>query len=360
MALSYLDLQGLLKQTYIRIYTERIPPARFLRSFFPSRTYGSTTVNIEVSRGTERIAADVIRGGEGNRNTFSRWSAKEYLPPEYHEYFEHSQLKSYERVMGELQTGGRIGMAGVLANEIALKYITVRDKIERAKEYQCSQVLETGVVSLKNGDDIDYHRKSDSMVDNTADAWSSSGADIEGQLVTAGDFLRIYGKSGIPEIICVMSSQAWIYLKNSDYFDKNANYRQVRLIDIQTPQSQSFGASYHGTITAGPYTVHCWTYDEGYEDSTGAYTRYWPEENIFVVPYSGTDFELSHGGIEAIQQSNGGPTIGLVSSEYYQWDFIDPKHRAHEFHISSAPLPVPVTIDKIYTAQVLASGGGQG
>ena len=43
----------------------------FLRSFFPVKTTASKYVSIEVQRGTEYAAVDVLRGTDGNRNTFS-------------------------------------------------------------------------------------------------------------------------------------------------------------------------------------------------------------------------------------------------------------------------------------------------
>ena len=44
---------------------------------------------------------------------------------------------------------------GYLSSDVATKYMTLKGKIERAKEKQCAQVFETGIVTLINGDNID-------------------------------------------------------------------------------------------------------------------------------------------------------------------------------------------------------------
>lgn len=362
MALSISQLQGIFKTAYIRTFSEMITVPSFLRTFFPTRTYRTLTVQLEVRRGTEKIAVDVIRGERGNRNTFSNWTGKEYLPPYYKEFTDATQLDHYDRVLGQLADGTAINQAGMLARSIAEKNMELRNKIERAKELQCSQVLETGVVTMVNGDNIDFKRKAASMVDLGPNGgyWSDTAATVENQLKAGAEFIRQKGKNGTPEFNLVMSGDAYLYLKATNFFIKYADHRNVVLIDIKMPQTQAFGASYHGTITAGAYKFHIWTYDEGYENDQDVFTKYFPSTKAFIVPVKGTDFEMSHGAVPSVMQRGTEQFIAPVAGEYITYDNIDKNNMAHYFYVMSAPVALPITVDMIYTMQVLASGGGQG
>jgi hypothetical protein len=336
---------------------------QFLRSFFPTVVNSSKMVSIEVQRGTELMAADVLRGVDGNRNQFTRSTEKNFIPPFYNENFDITQMDRYDVVFGDDNVSG--DTIGNLASEAAEKYMTLKDKIERAKEYQCAQVFETGVVTMNNGDNVDFKRKAGSIVDlGAAGYWDNTTAEVENQLVAGATFIRTYGKNGSSVFNFVMSGSAFIKLKKTGYFEKLANYQNVQLLDIRMPQKDSFGAGYHGTITAGAYIFNIWTYDETYVNSSGVVTRYWPEDYAFIVPVQGTRFVMSHAGIPQImrkpQNAEMPEYIKYMATEYGFNNYIDPKGTAHIFEIMSAPLALPVTVDMIYTMKVLGAGGEAG
>jgi len=328
----------------------------FFRSFFNVTTTAAKTVGVQVQRGSERIAVDVQRGAGGNRNKWSLSTEKEYMPPFYNEEFEGTQFDRYDYVFGA-QAQPTPATIGYLARDIAEKYADLRNKIERAKEKMCSQVFETGIVELTNHDNIDFKRKADSKVDNTSDPWSNADADVEGQLVAAGDFIRTKGKNNAKELNLVMSSDAYIALKGTNYFQNNANFERVQLIDVNFPQVDAGGGSFHGRIAAGSYIFYLWTYDEMYQDKNGDYQYYWPRKQAFVVPTRGTQFVLAHAGVPAIIRDTGNAEFNQFivnqESEYYLNNYIDERGKSHTFEIYSAPLTVPVTVDMIYTMEIL-------
>jgi hypothetical protein len=361
MALPVQQAREIFTKAYLASYKENIPVPSFLKSFFTILTFITKTISIEVQRGTERIAVDVLRGVNGNRNTFSLSSEKEWMPPFYNENFDATQLDRYDRVFGQ-SFNDSPAIIGYLARDVAEKTQLLRDKIDRAKEFQCAQVFETGIVTLLNGDNIDFKRKAASLVDLAADGgyWGAN-PDVELQLIHGAEFIRQKGKNGVPEFNLVMSGTAWIALKATDYFKNKANYNQVLLLDIKMPQTTAFGAGYMGRIAAGAYTFNVWTYDEVYETSLGVVTRYWPVDKAFIVPVSGTRFHLSHAGVPAIladtRNAEYSQFIAQIAAEYYLNNYIDPQRKAHIFEIYSAPLAIPVSVDMIYTMQVL--GGGE-
>lgn len=359
-----LNLQGardILTKTYTAVYNENIPAPSFLKTFFPSRVYPNATVNIEVRRGTEKKASDVLRGTRGNRNTSSRSTEKQYLAPFFKEYFDVTELDNYDRMFGASPETPSSAVLGLLGRAIGEEYNELRNKIERAKELMCAEVFETGVVTMINGDSIDFKRKSASLVDlGAAGYWSNVAADVENQLIAAGDFVRQKGKNGTSVFNLVVPGAAYVALKRTTFFKDNANYNNVNLNDIRMPQKDAFGAGYHGTISAGSYTFNIWTYDEGYEDESLNFIKYWPETKAFVVPVQGTRFELSHAAVPAIIRDTRNAEftefIGRISAEYYRTNRIDPNAMAHYFWLMSACVPVPITVDMIYTMQILGDG----
>lgn len=351
--------RGIFTKAYMRAYQENIPVPSFLKSFFQVETYETKTVAIEVQRGEEYIAADVLRGTRGNRNQFSLSTEKEWLPPYYDENFDATALDRYDLVFGQ-DPAFTPRTIGYLATQTNRKLQELRKKIERSKELMCAQIFETGIVTLKNGDDIDFKRQAGSKVDlGGAGYWSNTTAPVENQLIAGAEFIRTEGKNGTPEFNLVMSGSAWVSFKKTDYFKNNAGYEQVKLIDIMMPQTQSFGAGYHGRITAGAYIFHVWTYDQTYKDPADNTTKkYWATNQAFMTPVEGTRFELAHAGVPAIIRDTRNAEfpeyIQSVGAEYYINNYIDPQGKSHTFEIMSAPLPVPVTVDMIYTMQVLA------
>jgi len=357
MSLPIVQARAIFTRTMIDSYREKTPAASFLKSFFNVITATTKTVSIEVQRGTEKIAVDVLRGMDGQRNQFSLSTEKEWMPPFYNENFDNTSLDRYDVVFGQNDNFSPQTI-GYLASDVADKYQALRDKIERAKEKQAAQVLETGIVTLKYGDTIDFKRKAGSLVDNSANPWTVVGTDVEGQLIASAEFIRRTGKNGTAEFNLITSGTAWVNLKKTDYFKNNANYNQVKLIDINMPQASSLGSSYHGQITAGAYIFNVWTYDEGYTTDAGVWTPYLNAKKAIVLPVRGSRLVMAHAGVPAIirdtRNAEFNQFITSVASEYYLNNYIDDKGKAHIFEIYSAPLAVPVTVDMIYTMQIIA------
>ena len=360
MAIPRETALGIFSTTMLKSYTELIPSPNFLSSFYTVKTSSAKQIGVEIERGNEMIAVQSLRGTNGNLNTSSLWAGKYFLPPFYNEFGNATALDRYDRTpfVGTDFTPETIGLFGT---DVAKMQLKNRAKIERAKELMCAGVFQTGVVDIKNGDNIDYGRKATSMVDlGAAGYWGNTDAAIEAQLIAGAEFIRREGKNGTPEFNLVLSGAAYTALKGSDYFAKYANFQNVQLIDVKQPQAKAFSAAYHGRITAGAYLFNIWSYDEIYQDSDEVYHRYLDQDTAFMTPVSGTRFELSHAGVPAIMRDKSkaefGKYIAQVAGEYWMYDRVDEANFAHEFGVMSAPLAIPVTVDMIYTMTVLGTG----
>ena len=71
----------------------------FLRSFFTKKTSTTLEVSVEVRRGTEKVAVDVLRGTNGNRNAISKSSEKIIVPPYFKEFIDITELQGWLSVL---------------------------------------------------------------------------------------------------------------------------------------------------------------------------------------------------------------------------------------------------------------------
>jgi len=356
MSIPVQQARGIFTQTAIEKYREMVSVPSFLRSFFAVKTTASKYVSIEVQRGTEKVAVDVLRGTGGNRNSFSKSTEKIFMPPFYKESFDATSLDRYDIAFGAdpMFTPQTIGY---MAADVAEKLDMLKAKIDRAKELQCAQVLLSGVVTVKNGDSVDYKRKADSIKDNSSTPWSTAATDIEAQCITGAQFIRTKGKNNAGVFDLIMSGTAFVAFKKSDFFKNNANFNQVKLIDITSPAKNSTGAAYHGQFSFGAYIANVWTYDEVYDNESGVSTRYLDEKYAIMLPTTGARLTMAHAGVPAIlrdvQKAEFSTYIAQMEAEEYVNNYIDEQAMAHWFEIYSAPLAVPVTVDMIYTMKIL-------
>jgi hypothetical protein len=352
MAIPASQARALFTKMLIDVYQERPIVTSFLRNLFPSVTSPTKEISIEVERMGEKIAVDVLRGTEGNRNMFSRMTMKDFVPPLYREYFDATQLDLYERVLGA-QGNAQGPLFAALLNSVADRLETLRDKIERAKELQCAQVLLTGIVTLKNGDNVDYKRRNTSLVDPGAGNYFANAINPFPLFEAGGVFIRQFGKSndGIFNAIC--GSDALADLKaNAAFLDRQKTFNMA-LDAVQGPtRDVNSGANYHGLISGDNFKFQLWTYPQYYEDpnNANALTPYIDPKKVVIIPMN-PRFKMAHA---AVPQLIGEPGQLPVQGEYVMGDFPDPRKAVHEFDIQSAPLAIPVAVDQIYTFKAKA------
>ncbi len=344
------DARGLFTKKLIDVYQERIRPLGFFRSFFPSTFSATKEVSIEVERGFEKVAVDVVRGSEGNANRFSRSTEKIYLPPMWREYFNATELDIYDRVLGS-QGSDNTQLFTQLLNTVADRIGQLQDKIERAKELQCSQVLNTGIVTMTNGDNIDFKRKSTSIVDlnlGSNGGYFAANSDVFAQFQAGAYFLRTKGKVASHSFIAILGEQAMTNLLKNTVFLARQDKFHLNLDNVSKPQQNAVGGVYHGTLTCGPYAVQLWTYPEYYDDANGASTPYMTTGNFVMLPMS-PRFKYAHCLVPQLIEP--GQTRGPQTGEWVYGEFMDARKAKHDFDVQCAGVPVPVAVDQIYTAK---------
>ena len=340
------DSRALYVNKLVAYFNEIVRPPSFLMSLFKDKIEMTREISIEVRRGTERIAVDVIRGTHGNYNKTSRSTMKTFLPPYYNEYFALNETDLYDQAIA-VQTPQAMARLIRQNSEDAMR---IKNKILRAYEKQCADVLLSGIITLVNGTNIDFKRKAGSMIDLMAtNYWADSGVDAATALIAAGKFMRDTGKvtGGTFTLIC--GETAVVDLLNNEPVQKRADIRRYELDSLTAPMKNAEGGVYHGTISAGSYKFDIWSYTETYEDENGDPQNYVDPKKVIVVPPN-PDFCMAYAAVPQLISNGRAPQRG----KFLFQDYMDDRDGVHEGRIKSAGVAIPIAVDQIYTIQVVA------
>lgn len=357
VSITTAEASGIFTKRMVAMYKEMIPVTSFLRSFFRTEETDALQLSIEVQRGFEKVAVDVFRGSEGNRNTMSNGTEKVIIPPYYSEYFDANELAFYDRLFGN--QGGTVDAITFNSwlKKVTDKLMLLQQKIERAYEVQCAQVLQTGIVELEADTNIDFKRKGASLVDLGAGSyWADAGIDPVVSIKDACTFMRTVGKAGGGRFNMILGETALNDLINNDKIKERSDIKDYNLANLSAPQRDSVGAAYHGWISAGSYVVDIWTYPQ-FRDVEGVSTPYIDDENMILIPQN-PDFVLGFGSVPQIMKDERNTEfpefVVQKRGAYAVGNYVDPKKKNHIFEIASAGVAIPVAIDQIYTAKVVA------
>lgn len=349
MSIPANQVRGAFTQSALARYQEMTSPTLFLKSFFPSAVKSSRYLSIEVRRGTEKIAVDVVRGADGNRNQGTRSTEKIFDPPLYNEYFDMTDLTLYDRLWGSTEIDA--GVFRELSQESAEMMMMMRNKIERSYEKQCADALTTGIITLQNGDNIDFKRKAGSLVDNSANPWSNNATNPFTQLAAAAKWLRQNGKASGTVFNAIMGESVLPAFYANTIVLAQGDVRRIDTLNIREPQRNSVGATSHGYVSAGDYIFNLWTYPQFYDNASGVSTSYLDAKKVIVIPESPV-FEMGFGAVPRVISADGG--IANATGEYIYGEYVDARKKAHIMEVQSAGVAIPKAIDQIYTMQVLA------
>lgn len=360
MAIPASEVRGLFTKYVVEKLEIKPSPTLFLKSFFPSKTTSSKNVSIEVRRHHEPIAVDVVRGTGGNMNQWGRSTEKIITPPYFEELFNLNELDGYDRIFGEQQEVGADQFAMVL-DEAADKIQLLKDKINRRYELMSAQVLQTGIVTLNGGDNIDFKRSGSSkVVLNSGSRWSDDAFDPNTTLEAAAKFIRTEGLYVGGEFNVIMGSGAWNAYINNAKRKAGSDIKDWKLSDIVSPIQFGAGSAFLGRVSAGSYNFNVWGYEQFYNaagtDKTGK-TPFVDAKNIIVLP-NDKSFTFAYAGVPHIKRNPASVTapeyIAYAPGEFFVDNYIDGRASNHTFAVKSAGVPIPTQVDAIYTAQVIA------
>lgn len=347
-SINITDAQALFTNKIVAMVSDFVKPTAFLRSFFKETESYSKEVSIQVQRGIENIAVDVIRGTEGNRNTFGKSTEKIFEPPYYREWFDASELQVYDALYASPEVSAVIFERFV--REAAEKMSILQDTIDRAYELQCAQVLQTGIVLLNAGTNIDFKRQALSMVDlGAGNYWAGGSVDPNTAILTGCQWLRSEGKAVGGTFNMILGETAFKDYINNTAVKARADQNNYSMDNLIPAQRNAVGAVYHGNVSVGSYRVNIWTYPEIYTDANGNDQKYIGDKNMILIPET-PKFVLSYAAVPQLLSTG----ITPVKGKFLVSRYIDERGPNEIFDVKSAGVAIPTLVDQIYTAQVVA------
>lgn len=354
MAISIQEARGLFTKELSTVFNERPRPTGFIRSFFKTKENSSRYVSIEVQRGSETIAVDVLRGDKGNLNTFNRSTEKIYEPYYRNERFNATELDVYDAI--HVNKSGTVDQAQFKnwMTTVTDKLMAITDKIVRAEEVSCTQVLIDGIVTSNATTNIDFKRKAGSKVDlGAGNYWINPAIDPLMDIKNGCEFIRKEGKTIGGIYTLILGTQAAIDLSNNAIFLAKADRKDISIIDIGMESFTPQGAVPFGRFMAHGYMIQAYTYPQFY-DLSGVSTPYIDPKKAILLPQS-TNFTMEYAAVPMLQDagSSNRALINKVGS-FHIYDYIDQDMTGHYYGVKSASLPIPVAIDTIYTLKAVA------
>ena len=359
MAITIQNHTKTIASRVVGTFVEDKPVLAGFSGFFPRETALTRQVDLEVQRDNDTIAVDVRRFTEGNKNKFSIVTEKKFEPPYFREEYDFQNDEIY---MSTIALG--VGLENSTVNAIiaqnALRNIRkMRDKIERSIRKQQADVMQTGIVELINGDSIDYKRKAASMVDlGSSQYFTNATANPLASIKNAGTFLRDVGASASTTLNMVMRGEGLSGLLSNPKFKEEADNRRINRSDVISPEFNNVtGFAFHGQISAGDFNINLWTYNQKYSAANGDTTYYLDSNKAVFIPDDFAAKTVFAGLPNMVDREISGETASMpsvVEAEFLLRAYSDIKTMSSTLEITSAPLAMPITIDKIYTAQILA------
>lgn len=348
------EAKGLFTKMLVDVYKSKLPPTSFLRSFFPTVEAFTRYVSIEVEREAELMAVDVLRGTEGNINAFSKSKESIYEPPYYREKLSLTSMDIYDQMFGGNDVNEGVFVTAL--NQISDKIVSIINKIERRYEYQCAEVLTTGIVTMDAGTNVDFGRAAASKVAYAAGNDFSIGTVNPYTVLQNGcDYLRGKGKMSGGVVNVLMGTSAYNAFLHNDIVQKRADIRNISLDAIRTPQKNSVGGVLQGTVSVGSYQANIWTYPESYDTlSAGVTTQndYINKKDVIIIPEN-PRFKLAFAAVPKVAKM-GEAQAAPNKGSYHVNELVDELNDNHFIDVKSAGIAIPTAVDQIYTAKVLA------
>lgn len=342
----------------VEMFKKKGKPSKFMTDFFKDR--GATTqekIQIDIVRGEERVAIDVLPGsGPNGSKKLQPYTSKEYLTPAYDE--------SYTMTAGEIKTrlAGQNAFQKADINARVSQFfrdamVDGQDRIDRSVELQAVEILTTGLLTFENTDSLDFKAKAAHFTDVTT-VWSNVAAKAIDDIERIAREIRQDSLS-VPDLVIMGSNSIKEFLRQTETKDI-INFRRAKLIDIVTPRPSSAekGATFHGFIVAGPYELQLWSYPQyfvtsadGVEPVTKA--EYLNPNKVIVMDskarldrWYGNIARFADGNLEGAQKVGFGSIMSTnkpVRSAPYV--FMGNRGQSIEVGVRSRPLCIPTDLD---------------
>ena len=263
----------------LEAYLKIAKPTMFLSGFFrtpPNNFHNSEEIEIDILRSKEDVSIVITDLSTGYKmNSADVYTNKRFIPPIHKEAMPISAFDLIKRVPG--QNPFADPNFQINASTRALTAFSLMEaKIRRSIEWQASQVLQIGVVTLIDSGGntvytIDYKPKA-THFPTSGTAWDNSGDPIA-DLLSLCNVIRADGLADPDQII--MGELAFEEALANSNFKAKFDTRRAELGTISPMQMNNRGGQYRGVVEVGTYRLDIWTYGARYtKPDDGVSTRF--------------------------------------------------------------------------------------
>lgn len=261
-----------------------------------------------------------------------------------------------QRQPGESDTAEVRGQwFGRLVNKLTKSLSKFHRMFKENIELQCAQILQTGVVTLKdaNGADVytlNFNAKGTHIVTNT-NSWDGNSADPIGDLQGLCDVINDDGKA-TPQI-AIFGATAWQHFI-SNAAVKDMVKRDGMNLGALNPGLLNKGGRYMGYIDVSSYRLECWVYNDSYKRVDGSTVYKFLDTNKVVITTAieDLDFRIVFAGVPTLGMKE--PFASVIPSEVTYDGFIRCHNRVFEDATQDTytaeskmrALAIPVSIDR--------------
>jgi hypothetical protein len=334
---------------------KKLPPVNnFLRKTFFRKvlTFATKSVDIDIVKGSRKVAPYVHRkiGGKIVPNT--GYTTKSYTPP----LVAPEKITTIDDLLnrrpGESIVSGMTPAERAVA-KMADDFTELRDMIARREELMCSQAIFTGKIPIIGeglNEEIDFGFTNKEVITVAGNKWGASTAKPIADLKRWHETVQKKGFTNCD--MCVMSSDVAAAFLTNDSVIKVLDVKNYNLAIIQ-PKMLPNGVTYIGTLHGlgmDIYVYNEWYLDDWTDEANPTDMPMVPAGTLSLMS-SKEEYAMAYGAITLIEEPNG--QFRTVEGQYVPDSYAKRRPARRFLQLSSAPLPVPTTIDSWFVAQVL-------
>ena len=338
-------------------YIQTAAPTGYFSKMFksPPRNFHDTEkIEIDIVRSEEDVSVPIVNISAGYRmNAADLYTNKEFTPVIHKEAITINANTLLQRVAGD-DPFADVSFQARLTSRIMQSLPKPERKIRRAIELQASQVLQTGVVDMKDADGntlytIDYKPKA-THLPQVAVSWSSASAVPLQDLAGLCDVIREDGLA-IADEATFGETAFRNFIKNTSVQALLDNRRMV--LGGINPAPARDGAKFMGTIVVGDCTLNMFIYNGRYTDPDGGASTRFMDTNKVVVRDSQGRMDATFGAIPRIVPPDPRilpflpPRISNAQNgmDMFVNGWVDQTGENLSVGVGSRPLMIPTAID---------------
>jgi len=352
------------RTVFERTYQERSMFFPFLSTFFNTGAEDisdAETMIIEVKRANSGYIAPVIMSNtqQGSLLKDSKYTSKEFTPPITALGASFGAKDLITKMFGKTQyDSANESYVFQLQQEVQNVMAAIESRFAYQLEYQASQILQTGTVTLydENGVaawTISFQPKA-THFPTVSINWSDDESNPDADIQALSKVIRTDGQVGIRNLIFGETALE-NYLKNNKTVDK---FDVLRIESgIYDPQAQNEDVDLLGDLLIGTKRYRCWLYSGTYKSPValvGTETPFVAADKVIFLPGTGSvDFDFRKKyltvptlvGVSQQAQPYIPGSLNLGNRAYTVKAFLNEKSDALEIELKNKQMLIPVSID---------------